>query len=72
MPTIGQPIGYHVIEVCYRMSQHSIGVFDRKYTQKPEANFVFSMDVYIFHDNPHQRNFLGLVQLYSVSQISMT
>ena len=48
MPTGGQPIGYHVIEVCYRMSQHSIGVFDLKYTQKPETNLVFSKDVFIF------------------------
>ena len=48
MPTGGQPIGYHVIGVCYRMSQHSIGVFDLKYTKKPETNLVFSKDVFIF------------------------
>ena len=48
MLTGGQPIGYHVIGACYGMSQHSIGVFDLKYAQKPEANLVFSMDVCIF------------------------
>ena len=48
MPTGGQPKGYHVIDVCYGMSQHSIGAFDHKYTQNPEANLVFSMDVCMF------------------------
>ena len=48
MPTGGQPKGYHVIDVCYRVSQHSIGVFDLKDTQKPEVNLVHSMDVCIF------------------------